>query len=99
MSLTAKYYHFPGSHLKELPENILNWLMEDYEIDRATPSDDVPDRLKDHSLLIVENAGEIIFAQWDGGEPEDQTFGRDLSWVAGIIQKAYDLGMAAPGGR
>lgn len=28
----------------------------------------------------------------DGGEPEDQTFGRDWCWVPGALQAAYDRG-------
>lgn len=28
----------------------------------------------------------------DGGEAEDQTLGRDWSWVASALQAAYDLG-------
>jgi hypothetical protein len=30
----------------------------------------------------------------DGGEPEDQTLGRDWSWVAPALQAAYALGAA-----
>ena len=29
----------------------------------------------------------------DGGEPEDQTLGRDWSWVAPALQSAYEDGL------
>jgi hypothetical protein len=43
--------------------------------------------------LIVEHNGKVIEEHWDGGEPEDNTFSRDWSWVAGAIERAYKLGL------
>lgn len=45
------------------------------------------------TFLIVRHNKEIIISQSDGGEPEDQTFSRDWSWVKGAIEKAYNLGV------
>ncbi len=36
--------------------------------------------------------GELIGEWSDGGEPEDQLFCRDWNWVAGALEKAYELG-------
>jgi hypothetical protein len=43
-------------------------------------------------LRIVRN-GEVILEESDGGEPEDQSFYRDWSWVPAAIEKAYALGL------
>lgn len=90
---SAKIYHFPGSHLDQLPENVLQYLEKEFDFSRTEEDNDgIPDVLKDHSALIVELNGEIIQCRLDGGEPEDQTFGRDLSWVPNVIWQAYLLG-------
>ena len=38
--------------------------------------------------------GETILLESDAMEREDATFSRDLSWITGIIEKAYELGKA-----
>ena len=45
------------------------------------------------SLLRVTHNGEVIRAQTDGGEPEDNRFYRDWSWVADAIEEAYQRGL------
>lgn len=42
--------------------------------------------------LIVTHNGKEILRETDGGEPEDQSFYRDWSWVKPAIEKAYQLG-------
>ena len=60
---------------------------------------DLPEDLKenypdeyDYFLLVYHN-NELIFHAWDGMEPEDVRFYRDLKWVPEIIEKAYKLGL------
>lgn len=43
--------------------------------------------------LVVLYDGKTILRESDRGEPEDQTFGRNWSWVDSIIMKAYQLGL------
>ena len=44
--------------------------------------------------IRVTHGGETILLKSDAMEPEDASFGRDLSWISGIIRKAYGLGQA-----
>jgi len=42
--------------------------------------------------LIIKYNGEVIARYWDGGEPEDNSFSRDWSWIDGELERAYNLG-------
>lgn len=42
--------------------------------------------------LRVSHGGKTILLKSDAMEPEDASFCRDLSWIDGIIRKAYELG-------
>lgn len=44
------------------------------------------------SYLRVTADGEQLLLVSDAMEPEDCTFGRDLSWIKGAIQRAYEIG-------
>ena len=44
------------------------------------------------NLLIIKFNDEIIYSQVDGGEPEDQSFLRDWSWVKSALEEAFRLG-------
>jgi len=53
-----------------------------------------PESRYDYSdVLKVFHKGKVIIEESDGGEPEDQTFGRDWDWVSTAIEKAYKLGL------
>lgn len=85
----VKIYNWPGYNLDELPKEVIEYLeKEDGPIDQ----DNIPRWMKERSLLVVTHNGEIVFTAIDGGEPEDQSFCRDLSWIPGIIQRAYNIG-------
>lgn len=43
--------------------------------------------------LVIERHGEEVARHCDGGEPEDQSFGRDWSWVEGALRQAYAFGV------
>lgn len=43
--------------------------------------------------LSILRYGSPILQGHDGGEPEDNSFGRDWSWVSGAIEQAYQLGL------
>lgn len=45
------------------------------------------------TYLRITHNDKIISLHCDGGEPEDNSFGRDWSWVSGAIKKAYELGV------
>lgn len=42
-------------------------------------------------LIIYINDQEVI-SHLDGGEPEDQSFNRDWSWIKGELERAYETG-------
>ena len=51
---------------------------------------------KEYAMYIrVTYNGETILLESDAMEPEDASFGRDLSWIVGIIKKAYEIGKAS----
>lgn len=46
------------------------------------------------STLRVVHGGRLILEETDRGEPEDNSFTRDWSWVPDAIKRAYALGVA-----
>lgn len=44
------------------------------------------------ALVRVRGGHVIEVIAFDGGEPEDNSFTRDWSWVAGALKNAYDRG-------
>ena len=45
------------------------------------------------SYLGIFVDGKLADVQCDGGEPEDNSFGRDWSWVVGELIEAYKKGV------
>lgn len=45
-------------------------------------------------VFRLENGAPVELLGTDGGEPEDQTLGRDWGWVPEALQAAYDRGRA-----
>lgn len=88
---SVKVYPFPGDNLSELPENVLQYLENEYGLIRNDP-DEVPNFLRENSILVMTYNDKIVLFKSDGGEPEDQTLFRNWDWVSGAIQKAYELG-------
>lgn len=43
-------------------------------------------------VLQVWHEGKVLFEECDCMEPEDATFGRDLSWVPKLLTDVYKLG-------
>ena len=43
------------------------------------------------NYLKVSNGNLLISLESDAMEPEDVSFGRDLNWIAPLLQKGYDL--------
>lgn len=48
------------------------------------------------SYIRVSFNGQTILLESDAIEPEDACFNRDLSWIPGIIKKAFELGSGLP---
>lgn len=48
----------------------------------------------DRGILCIIYDGVLIEYHMDGMEPEDASFGRDLGWIPGAIEKAYAMGKA-----
>ena len=71
-----------GPSFKELTEDEKN----------NVPNNGVGKEYADY--IRVTHGGKTILLESDAMEPEDATFSRDLSWIAGIIEKAYALGKA-----
>lgn len=44
------------------------------------------------TFLVVKHNGVEVIRALDGGEPEDQLFCRNWSWVKDAIERAYRLG-------
>ena len=42
-------------------------------------------------MVITDDSGKR--EHWDGGEPEDNSFGRDWDWVEVELMKAYQQGL------
>ncbi len=47
----------------------------------------------EHQVLRVERNGVVIEEHGDRGEPEDNSFYRDWSWVQEALKKAYAFGL------
>jgi len=43
--------------------------------------------------LVIERNGKEVEDHWDGGEPEDNSYGRDWRWVCEAIETAYRFGL------
>jgi hypothetical protein len=74
-----------------------------FEVITATNIEEVPEGIRDkvmdcfgnygeYTVLLVIRNGVVILQEWDGGEPEDNSFSRDWSWVPETIENAYNLG-------
>lgn len=63
---------------------------EIYTDDRDDEGKEISDM---RSRLIVMRNGEQKYEQYDGGEPEDNYYFRDHSWIESAIQNAYDWGL------
>lgn len=42
--------------------------------------------------MTISHDGVVLERYCDGGEPEDNSFGRDWSWVKKELVRAYELG-------
>jgi len=47
---------------------------------------------EDSCYIKITHGGDVIAIYSDAIEPEDCSFGRDLRWIKGAIQSAYELG-------
>ncbi len=45
-----------------------------------------------YNVLYIEWNGKVIFSEQDRGEPEDNSFVRDYSWIKQQLEEAYNLG-------
>ena len=52
------------------------------------------ERMQDEGrTTLAVKIGDKVHIHRDGGEPEDNTFARDWSWVGGLIADAYAQGV------
>lgn len=71
---------------------------EHYALARFIPGpDEDPYGDCDHDRYVFRYEGlrPVEFIGSDGGEPEDQTLGRDWAWVVPALNAAYELGRGA----
>ena len=61
---------------------------------KVTLNHDEDDDDRYRATLRVEHDGTVLYERHDGGEPEDNSFRRDWSWVPEAISEAYSLGLA-----
>ncbi len=47
----------------------------------------------DYQVLRIERDGKVLEEHGDRGEPEDNSYYRDWSWVQGALEKAYAFGL------
>lgn len=45
------------------------------------------------SYVRITRKGETILLESDAMEPEDCSFGRDLCWIVGALNRAYECGV------
>lgn len=45
------------------------------------------------NILSVIHNGKVIAQEYDNGEPEDNLFTRDYSWIINLLKKVYELGV------
>jgi len=45
------------------------------------------------NYIKITHNGVVVLLESDAMEPEDAIFGRDLSWVADMLEKCYDFGV------
>ena len=69
---------------EDIPKNILE------HIENQTHHDS---DLTEENLLVVVHGNEVLRVESDMMEPEDTQFTRDLDWVSGAIQEAYEKGV------
>jgi hypothetical protein len=80
-------YH--GWQSEEFPYYIIKYLKDKYGAEFEDGK--LQGRLAEKSFLVISQYERIIFLKFDGGEPEDQTFGRDLSYIPEIVMMAYKM--------
>jgi len=73
--------------IDEIPEWVTGDDLEEVKENNFERMDD-----EGQSLLAIQ-IGDKVYLKRDGGEPEDNTFGRDWSWVDGMIAAAYAEGV------
>lgn len=64
--------------------------MYEVKVEPAVDEDGNKDENYRNMLVITDDSGRRD--HWDGGEPEDNSFIRDWSWVKGELEKAYAQG-------
>src|SRR5690606_38288166 len=74
--------------LASKPEQIPDWVPDD---EREELTEYLSFGGDDRTVMIIRN-GERIATHWDGGEAEDNSFGRDWSWIVGELRAASDAG-------
>jgi hypothetical protein len=62
------------------------------ELTKEEQEDQYHDPYDSVNYIRVKHEGKVILLESDQMEPEDTKFYRDLSWIPGIIEKAYKLG-------
>jgi len=45
------------------------------------------------NYIKITHNGVVVLLESDAMEPEDATFGRDLSWVSDMLEKCYEFGV------
>lgn len=68
----------------EIPADVKDHLYMDHDKNRS---------YDDFSIIVIRRNGVIVFAEKDNMEPEDASFGRDLSWIVDAIEFAYKCGV------
>lgn len=54
---------------------------------------DLSDGYELREMLEIYHNGKCILTEYDGGEPEDNSFARDWNWIQFALQEAYKLGV------
>lgn len=73
-------------------DQYLGW--DELPADIQSLSDGPPHDSSYRGCLVIRWPEDSPEVRWDGGEPEDQTLGRDWSWVRRAILRAYEAGRA-----
>lgn len=64
----------------------------DYESWEEYEEDSWDDLYEKNGIWRIEDDGTMSLVQTDGGEPEDNSFNRDGSWIVGELNRAFQNG-------
>lgn len=86
----SRFEVFVISSSSDVPEKYKDIIIKELYLDSLK---DLDDEYECISYMVIFHDGKCVDHFSDGGEPEDQILGRDLSCIPNMIQDAYNQGL------